>query len=131
MGSRVSALSRRSHTLAAWIAVVAVVLHALLPGLARVQTGPLALMAEVCSSIGAKKVSVSQAPGTTPSSPDHAVHSSACAVCSLASAVALPPSLDQWFFSALQAVAPPLIDTFVSHSSSLVLPAPRGPPLES
>lgn len=131
MISRVCIPRQRAHPLATWVAILAMMLHALWPGLARVQSGPLALMVEVCSALGSKKVTVSAAPDSPPSNPDQATHQGTCAVCSLACAIGLPPALAPLFFSALQSAALSAAPVLISHDTSLALPTARGPPLES
>ena len=113
----------------AWIAILATVLHALMPAVAQAHSGSPERLVELCSAFGIKKVALGAE--QTPVAPEQDAHKSVCPVCAMACAVALPSSLAPLFFSALQAAAPPRFERTSHQSSPCLPPASRGPPLAS
>lgn len=122
---------RRLHTqrITLWLAIFAMALHALLPGLAQAHAASGSQTVELCTVFGIKKVAVSA--DEAPTSPTQDTHKNLCPLCALAGAAVLPSTTDQLFFSALQAAAPPAPLESHHTSGTLLLPASRGPPLVS
>jgi len=117
------------HRLIIWLALIAMSLHALLPGIGQVHSSPGAHVVELCTAFGIKKVS-SDAP-SIPASHNENAHKDHCPLCAPAGAAALPAATTTLFFHAVQAAAPPATGNVLLPSSPSLLPASRGPPFVS
>ena len=130
LASLLSLLHRtRVRRSSSWLAIFAIMLHALMPIAAQAHAAGSARMVELCSVAGVKKVTVSA--DQLPAAPSHPLQHQHCPVCAAAGAAALPTTLQQIFFSALQAAAPPSTRSLPPTATAFLLPASRGPPLAS
>lgn len=126
-------LDRATRRAAAWLAAAALLLSAVLPGLAQALDAPgAARWVEVCTASGsrwAERRAAPEAAGTN-SAPTDAVVSDHCPWCSLHTPPAGPPPalVQAWPAAAFTAAAVPATPTMPRVASAWASAQPRAPP---
>ena len=116
--------------MAAWIAIFAMLCHALMPAIAQATAGSVApaLLVQLCSVSGVKMVAIGVDKPTSP--PDKPFSSPHCPYCQIGSHFALPPAFGPACSVARLPTADfvPAVSTPRVKSRKLAAAPPRGPP---
>jgi hypothetical protein len=119
---------RINQRVTAWIAIFAILCHALMPAVAQARAAfPDDGVAEICTSSGLREVAMDH--GKPVPSPLKKFHTPHCAFCIAAGMLAPPPSHKSVFADVHTGTfTVPLVSTPHVNSRKLAAAQPRGPP---